>query len=119
MFEWYGVAERHKVTVAATYLNDAGDAWYQGWSKVREERRWEEFAEELCERFGDRGLSDVVDEFNKLKQVGTVLDYQLRFEELKALMLNHNPYLTEAYFVSCFLKWLERGAKANVEGASS
>ena len=53
VFEWYGVVERQKVTVAAVYLNDASDAWYQGWSKVRGECRWDEFAEELCERFGD------------------------------------------------------------------
>ena len=67
MFEWYGVTERQKVTIAVAYLNNAGDAWYQGWSKVQELCRWEEFVEEFCKRFGDRGLSDVVEEFNKIK----------------------------------------------------
>ena len=29
----------------------------------------------LCERFGDRGMMDIVEEFNKLKQEGTVQEY--------------------------------------------
>ena len=62
--------------------------------------------EEICERFGDRGLVDIVKEFNKLRQKGSVLDYQLKFEELKSLMLNHNPHLTKAYFVSSFISGL-------------
>jgi len=41
-----------------------------------------------------------VQEFNRLRQEGTVLDYQAKFEELKFLMLNKNPFLTEEYFVS-------------------
>ena len=36
-FEWYGVPKQQRVTLVATYLNDAGDYWYQGWSKVKEE----------------------------------------------------------------------------------
>ena len=54
----------------------------------------------LCERFGDQNMTDVVKEFNKLKQQGSVLDYQIKFEELKSLMIAAHPTLTEAYFVS-------------------
>jgi len=43
--------------------------------------------EDLCERFGDRNIMDIVKEFNKLRQEGTVQNYQLRFEELKLLMI--------------------------------
>ena len=45
-------------------------------------------------------MMDVVEEFNKLRQEGLVQSYQLRFEELKSLMLILNPHLTEGYFVS-------------------
>lgn len=51
-------------------------------------------------------MTDVVEEFNKIRQGGLVADYQRTFEELKALMLNHNPYLTEAYFFSSFISGL-------------
>ena len=32
-----------------------------------------------------------------------MLEYQAKFEELKLLMLNRNPYLTKEYFVSSFI----------------
>jgi len=51
-------------------------------------------------------MLDVVEEFNKLKQEGTVQSYQLKFEELKLLMLILNPTLIEGYFVSSFISGL-------------
>lgn len=68
MFNLYNVAEQQRVLLTAAYLNDARDEWYQGWSGVKEECSWGEFVEDLCERFGERGMLDVVEEFNKLKQ---------------------------------------------------
>ena len=49
---------------------------------------------------------DVVEELNKMKQSGSVREYQLRFEELGSLMLSRNPYMTEDYFVSSFISGL-------------
>ena len=46
---------------------------------------------------------DIMEEFNRLKQDGTVQEYQLRFEELKSLILSRNPFMTEEYFVSRFV----------------
>lgn len=43
---------------------------------------------------------DAMEEFNNLRQKGTVLEYQMKFKEFKSLMLNRNPYMTEKYFVS-------------------
>ena len=57
----------------------------------------------------------MVEEFNKLKQVGSVMDYQLQFEKLKALMLNHNLYLMEAYFISSFLSGLNEELRPMVK----
>lgn len=45
----------------------------------------------------------VVQEFNRLRQEGMVLEYQMKFEELKFLMLNRNPYMMEEYFMSSFI----------------
>lgn len=49
---------------------------------------------------------DVIEEFNKLRQSGEVRAYQRRFEELRSLMINHNPHLLEAYFISSFTSGL-------------
>ena len=60
-------------------------------------------------------MADVVEDFNKLRQLGMILEYQVRFEELKALMLIHNPYLTEAYFVSSFISGLSEELRPMVK----
>ena len=57
--------------------------------------RWIDFAEELCVWFGERNLADVIEEFNKLKQEGSVTKYQEKFEELGALMCNAQPTLID------------------------
>ena len=59
------------------------------------EAGWNEFAEELCVRFGEKNMFDVIEEFKMLKQVGTVTEYLDKFEELRALMWNAYPSLME------------------------
>jgi len=59
--------------------------WFQEWSKVRETSNLDDFTKGLCERFGERGMMDIVEEFNRLKQEGTVVEalvtkYQLLTE---------------------------------------
>ena len=81
------MAETQKINLAAAYFNDIADAWYQGWNKVRVEANWTKFVEDLCDRFGEKSMADTIEEFNKLKQEGLVLDYQVRFEELRSLSL--------------------------------
>ena len=51
-------------------------------------------------------MRDIIEEFNKLKQEGTVQAYQLKFEELRSLMMVHNPHLSEEYYVSSFISGL-------------
>lgn len=40
--------------------------------------------------------------------------YQQKFEELKALMLNSNPTLTEGYFISSFISGLNKELRSIV-----
>ena len=50
-FQYYNVIECQKVNIAAAYLNDMTDAWYQGWSRMRFELNSNEFMEDFCDRF--------------------------------------------------------------------
>ena len=43
---------------------------------------------ELCVRFGEKNMSDMIEEFKMLKQVGMVTEYLDKFKELMALMWN-------------------------------
>lgn len=106
MFEWYGILEGRWVSLAVAYFDDVVNTWYQGWTNVRGQPTWGEFTEKLCERFGERSMSDIVEEFNKLRQVGELKTYLKRFEELWSLMSSQDPHLLEAYFVSSFLSGL-------------
>lgn len=80
---------------------DKADSWYQNWSKGKEILRWEEF--ELCRRFGEDEMADVVEEFMRVRQDGIVRDYQDRFEELRLRMERILPNLDEKYYLSVFM----------------
>ena len=107
-FQLYNVPEVQRITMVAVYLNDAADSWYQGWIKARVvEARWNELAEELYVRFGEKNMSNVIEEFKMMKQTGTVTDYLDKFKELRALIWNAQPYLTKQYFISNFVSGLK------------
>nr|XP_016438947.1 PREDICTED: uncharacterized protein LOC107764880 [Nicotiana tabacum] len=48
-------------------------------------------------------MEDVVEEFNKLQQMGTVEEFLGKFEDLKAHMLIRNSVLNESHFLSSFM----------------
>jgi len=67
---------------------------------------WIDFAEDLCDRFGERSMTDVIEEFNNLRQEGLGIEYQIRFEKSGSLMWSSKPTLTEHYFISNFISSL-------------
>ena len=102
------MAEGQKISLAAAYVNDMADSWYQGWLNTRRfEVNWVEFAEDLCEHFVERSMTDAIEEFNKLRQERSVVEYQILFEELRSLMWRSQPTLMEHYFVSSFISGLK------------
>lgn len=56
-----------------------------------------------------------MDEFNKIKQMGSVDQYQKRFEELISHMTIINPLLNETHFVSSFISGLRPELKPLVK----
>ncbi|XP_027081018.1 uncharacterized protein [Coffea arabica] len=93
------------------YLEGKAGKWFQGVKIEKPRLNWEEFGELLCRRFNDRTCKDIVEEFNKLQQVGSIDDYQERFEELKPLMMIKNRNLYENYFISSFISGLKKEIK--------
>lgn len=93
--------------MVAAYLDDAVGAWFQNWRKEMVEWSWPEFVSNLCTQFGERTKIDVIEKFNKLKQKGTVEEYQVRFEELRSLLSLSHPSMDKAYFVSNFMSGVD------------
>lgn len=98
--------EIQKVNLVTAYLNDVADSWFQGCSSRRTVLVWEEFVTDFCVCFEERTMTDIVEEFNKLRQVSSVEEYQTRFEELKYLLMISHPTLDEQYFMLSFISRL-------------
>lgn len=85
------------------YLEGRVDVWFQSLKMVRGSVSRGELSEALIRRFGDKSGKDEIEESNKLFQTDSVLEYQNKFEDLRALLLYKDPRLTESYFVSSFI----------------
>lgn len=54
---------------------------------------------------------NVVEEFNKLEQKGSIDDYMDSFEHLRSLMIQRNPKLADSYFLDSFIGGLSPRVK--------
>ncbi|KAF3635580.1 hypothetical protein FXO38_24561 [Capsicum annuum] len=114
-FYLYQIIDAQKVESAALYLNGNAKIWYNSLVLSRGIIYWVELKEEICERFGDVLMKDIVEEFNKLVQMGSVKDYLHKFENLKAQMVMRNLTLNESHFLSRFIGALKEKIKFAVE----
>lgn len=90
------------------HLKDSVDVWFDSYlAHNRGNITWSMFCFEVCRRFGNIRPLDIVDEFNKIQQLGTMEHYQRKFEELASYMIIVNPMLNEAHFVASFVSGLK------------
>ncbi|XP_020105551.1 uncharacterized protein LOC109722075 [Ananas comosus] len=104
-FEVDGTSEEAKVRLAAIHLEGKALQWHQIYMKsrlTRSQPTWEEYVVSLNTRFGADLFDDPMAELKNLKQTGTVMEYQDKFDTL----LNRVE-LSEEYAVSCFLSGLK------------
>ena len=78
--------EAQKVTFASFHLEGEANQWWQWLHKAyKEEGRtvtWRDFEEELWARFGPTDCEDFDEALSRVRQVGTLRDYQREFERL-------------------------------------
>lgn len=86
-FNLYRIDDAQKVEGAALYLNGDAEIWYNSLVLSRGPVTWDELRDEICDRFGDVLMEDVVEEFNKLNQTGGVEEFFRKFEDLMAQMI--------------------------------
>ncbi|KAF3782561.1 hypothetical protein EJ110_NYTH16713 [Nymphaea thermarum] len=102
-FDVNDVDEHHKVKLAHLHLNEEGDTWLSNELLHHNDLTWTQFVDRLCARFGVQDSETVIDEFNHLKQTGSVADYIKRFKDLQGQVLRAHATLSDKYFMSCFL----------------
>lgn len=67
---------------------------------------WDELFRALLFKYDKVDYGQVVGSFNKLRQMGNLNNYIDTFEDLRAIMLEFNPMLTEAHFLHSFINGL-------------
>ena len=108
------VPEHKKVLYISMHMDGKAESWLQATFKSIEGVTWGKFREALLAKFSEN-YETVIAELNQLQQLGTVMDYQAKFDELKLLALKRRPELTEPYFVDCFMRGLKWEIKDSVQ----
>ena len=90
-----------------------GDAvpWYHWLEQTMANMTWAQFKRALITRFGTFEEGDAVKSITKLRQTGTVIEYQRQFEWLADRTRN----LPESFFIICFLSGLREDIKIGVQ----
>ncbi|GMI90521.1 hypothetical protein HRI_002721400 [Hibiscus trionum] len=114
-FTLLDIPGEQRIDLATMHLEGKAETWFDSYILQKHRISWHEFTANLCHRFSDREYMDVIDEFNKLIQKGTVEEYQDKFEELKPYIIQQNPYQEESYFVSSFLSGLKEELRHRVK----
>ena len=87
-FRYQGTAPNEKVVLASFHLQDDALEWYQWYEQTQPNVTWEELTQALCVRFGPSDYEDFDEALAKLRQTGTIREYQTQFERLAARVRN-------------------------------
>ncbi|KAL4297353.1 hypothetical protein GQ457_12G009450 [Hibiscus cannabinus] len=109
------ILDEHRLDMASMYLVGRAESWFDGYIMQKPRILWPEFATDLCLRFCDKASTDIIEEFNKLTQTGSVEQYQEKFEELPPFMLLHNSSLGDVYFLSSFISGLKEEIRHRIK----
>lgn len=106
-FEMVGVPKEDWVKIAVMYINGKAEFWWRGTGCNANTLSWSIFCRMVNDRFSNVSEHEVIGQFHNLKQIGTVLDYVDRFEELTSMIQRTNPELPEKYYISSFISGLK------------
>ncbi|KAA8544487.1 hypothetical protein F0562_022473 [Nyssa sinensis] len=109
-FQFHQTPEEERVALASFHLEGDAQLWYQLLKQDGGVMTWQEFCDGLHARYGPSQFQDFFGELIKLQQVGSVRDYQTRFEKL----LSKAGHLPQNRQVSCFISGLKDTIRADV-----
>lgn len=91
--------------------------WFEGYvNGLRGGFHWGYFVEAICRRFG-LGTVTIDEEFMTLRQVGTMEEFTEKYEEIRSILLQEIPYLTEEYFLNNYVCRLKMNIRCSVRAA--
>uniref|UniRef100_A0A2N9H8H7 RNA-directed DNA polymerase n=1 Tax=Fagus sylvatica TaxID=28930 RepID=A0A2N9H8H7_FAGSY len=110
-FRYQGTIAQEKVLLASFHLQDDALQWYQWYARSQPNVRWEEFTQALCVRFGPSDYEDFDEALSRLRQTGTVREYQGQFERLAARVQDW----PEKALLGCYIGGLKEDIRAEVK----
>ncbi|KAL5777026.1 hypothetical protein ACOSP7_009952 [Xanthoceras sorbifolium] len=119
-FVIHPVPPDQKVLIASIHFKKKAEVWFQSYYDLQEGVSWKEFKESLLTRFldveqEDVEQEDVIGELYRLRQTGSVSDYQDRFEELQPRLMAKGYGLGEGFFLESFFSGLKSEIKNQVK----
>jgi hypothetical protein len=114
-FELVGVPTEDRVQIAIMYISGKAEYWWRGTRCNASTLPWHHFCRMAGDRFNTISEYEIVGQFHNLKQVGTVIDYVDRFEEMVSMVKRHNPSLADNYFISSFISGLKDTIQYHVQ----
>ncbi|KAG6488248.1 hypothetical protein ZIOFF_057007 [Zingiber officinale] len=110
-FRFHGTSDNAKVDLASINLEGDAIQWYDWLEACHGPPKWEEFKEELINRFGPSGYENVDGELAKIRQTSTLLEYQGRFERLS----NRTRDWSEKQLLGTFIEGLRLDIRREVK----
>lgn len=102
-FEYQRTPEAHKFSLVTLYLDGAASTWYQWMETNHLVRTWPEFEMQIRIPFGPSPYEDLNTQLAKIKQTGTIADYEVQFQSLT----NRIPGLPESFLKGVLYWWVE------------
>ncbi|KAL2945134.1 hypothetical protein RDABS01_022845 [Bienertia sinuspersici] len=97
------IPDEQKVDLASLNMIDKAEIWVGSYLANRSYVDWNDFVIDVNARFKDEKGVNVVEEFNKLQQSGTIESYVDNFEELKSVLLQIGYNLPDQYLLESFV----------------
>lgn len=94
---------KEKMSYVAAHVKNKADIWFDSHMIEKKGTNWPLFCAKVCIRFGSVRPIDIVDDFNNLKQTGSVEGYQKKFEEPKSYVLLVTSLLNDIHFISSYV----------------
>lgn len=84
------IPDYQQLDLASIHMSDRAESWFNSYIATRIFVEWDDFVLDVCARFKEDIGVNVVEEFNKLVQTGTIDDYLDAFENPRALMVQRS-----------------------------
>ncbi|VFQ70632.1 unnamed protein product [Cuscuta campestris] len=94
---------------------DRAENWVTSYMSFRKYVAWHEFIIDLSARFRDETGNNVVEQFKRLEQKGSLEAYIYDFEDLRSVLSQNNHYLPDSFVLDSFIGRLKPSVKLFVK----